>query len=72
MKDGDAIVAGGFGLCGIPENCIKAVAKHGFKDLTIISNELGSTEYGLSLLLRGKQVKTVHASYIGVNKIFEQ
>lgn len=52
LKDGSTILAGGFGLCGIPENLIKAVAKHGQKNLTLISNECGSNEYGLSLLLR--------------------
>jgi len=65
-------VAGGFGLCGIPENLIKATAKWGVKDLTIISNECGSNEYGLSLLLKKKQVSRVFASYIGVNSVFEQ
>jgi 3-oxoacid CoA-transferase subunit A len=52
LFDGASIVAGGFGLCGIPENLIKATAKWGVKDLTIISNECGSNEYGLSLLLK--------------------
>lgn len=52
MKDGATILAGGFGLCGIPENLIKATAKHGAKDLTLISNECGSNDYGLSLLLK--------------------
>lgn len=72
MKDGASILAGGFGLCGIPENLIKAVAKHDVKDLTLISNECGSNDYGLSLLLRKHQVKKVVCSYIGVNKVFEQ
>lgn len=65
-------MAGGFGLCGIPENLIKATAKHGVKDLTLISNECGSNDYGLSLLLRRHQVSKVYASYIGVNTVFEQ
>ena len=52
MKDGATILSGGFGLCGIPENLIKATAMHGVKDLTLISNECGSNDYGLSLLLR--------------------
>jgi 3-oxoacid CoA-transferase subunit A len=47
-------MAGGFGLCGIPENCIKAVAKSGVKDLTVISNEMGTDDYGLSSLLKRK------------------
>ena len=71
IKDGATIVAGGFGLCGIPENLIKATAKWGVKDLTLISNECGSNEYGLSLLLKKKQVSKVYASYIGVNSVFE-
>jgi 3-oxoacid CoA-transferase len=65
-------VVGGFGLCGIPENLIKATAKWGTKELTLISNECGSNEYGLSLLLKNHQVARVHASYIGVNSVFEQ
>ncbi len=52
MKPGASILAVGFGLCGIPENLIKATAKHGVNNLTLISNECGSNEYGLSLLLR--------------------
>lgn len=54
LKDGNTIMAGGFGLCGIPENCIKAVAKSGVKDLTVISNEMGTDDYGLSSLLKRK------------------
>lgn len=72
MKDGASILAGGFGLCGIPENLIKAVAKRDVKNLTIISNEMGSNDYGLSLLLRKHQVSKAYVSYIGVNKVFEQ
>jgi 3-oxoacid CoA-transferase subunit A len=71
VKDGATILAGGFGLCGIPENLIKAIAKHDVKNLTLVSNECGTTDYGLSLLLRKHQVSKVFASYIGVNKIFE-
>ena len=67
LKDGDTIMAGGFGLCGIPENCIKAVANMGTKDLSVISNELGTNEYGLSILLKRNQVSKVWASYIGMN-----
>lgn len=59
-------------MCGIPENLIKAIAKHDVKDLTLVSNECGTNDYGLSLLLRKHQVSKVHASYIGVNKVFEQ
>ena len=63
-------MAGGFGLCGIPENCIKAVAQLGHKDLNVISNELGTNEYGLSILLKRNQVNKVWASYIGMNQYF--
>lgn len=52
MKPGAVILSGGFGLCGIPENLIKATAKHGVGNLTLVSNECGSNDYGLSLLLR--------------------
>ena len=71
MKKGATILSGGFGLCGIPENLIKATAKLGTTDLTLVSNECGSNDYGLSLLLRRHQVATVYASYIGVNTVFE-
>jgi len=52
LKDGDVLMAGGFGLCGIPENLIKATAKHGARNLEVISNELGTEDYGLSILLK--------------------
>lgn len=71
MKDGATVLAGGFGLCGIPENLIKAVARHNVKDLTLVSNECGTTDYGLSLLLKQHQVKRIYASFIGVNKVLE-
>ena len=54
MPNGASIMAGGFGLCGIPENLIKATAKVGSKNLTVISNEMGTTDYGLSVLLAKK------------------
>ena len=65
-------MAGGFGLCGIPENLIKATAKVGSKNLTVISNEMGTTDYGLSLLLYKKQVDQVYCSFIGVNAILQK
>jgi 3-oxoacid CoA-transferase subunit A len=65
LKDGATILSGGFGLCGIPENLIKATAKMGAKDLTVICNDMGTTDYGLSLLFKKKQVKKVHCSFIG-------
>ena len=72
MKDGASILAGGFGLCGIPENLIKATYKLGTKDLTVISNEVGTTEYGLSLLLKKNQVSKVYCSYIGANSTLQR
>ena len=56
IKDGMTICAGGFGLCGIPENLIKAIAEHGPKDLTVVSNNCGIDDFGLGILLRNKQV----------------
>ena len=66
------ICAGGFGLCGIPENLIKAIAEHGPKDLTVVSNNCGIDDFGLGILLRNKQVKRMIASYVGENKEFER
>jgi acyl CoA:acetate/3-ketoacid CoA transferase alpha subunit len=71
ISDGATIMVGGFGLCGIPEHLIKALYDKKVKDLTIISNNCGTTEYGLSWLLRANQIKKVIASYVGENKIFE-
>lgn len=71
MKDGATLLAGGFGVCGVPESLIKAVAQRDVKDLTLVSNECGTNDYGLSLLLRKHQVSKVYASFIGVNKVFE-
>ena len=72
LKDGSSIMAGGFGLCGIPENLIMATAKHGAKNLEIISNELGTEKYGLSILLKSGQIKTVWSSFIGNNTPFQE
>lgn len=73
LKDGSLVLVGGFGLCGTPMNIISAVAKAGIKNLTIASNncgyggkELGS-DWGLSLLLRNKQIKRMISSYVGEN-----
>jgi len=62
IKDGMTLMVGGFGLCGIPENLIKALAEKGTKDLTIISNNCGVDDWGLGLLLRNKQIKKIIAS----------
>ena len=72
LNDGITIAAGGFGLCGIPENLIQALVDSGVKDLTIVGNNAGVDDFGMGLLLRGRQVKKVIASYVGENKEFER
>ena len=72
VGDGAVIMAGGFGLCGNPENCITELARRGVKDLTIISNNCGTTDKGLGVLLANDQVKKMISSYVGENKIFEE
>src|SRR6478609_4547658 len=70
--DGAVILAGGFGLSGNPENCIAELARQQVKALTIVSNNCGTTEKGLGVLLAQGQVKKMTSSYVGENKIFEQ
>lgn len=72
VKDNAVIMSGGFGLCGNPEHCIDELAKRGIKGLTIISNNCGTTEQGLGVLLKKHLVKKMIASYVGENKIFEE
>src|SRR3954454_19578514 len=72
VQDGAVVMSGGFGLCGNPENLIAALHKKGVKGLTIISNNCGTTELGLGVLLKAKQVKKMVASYVGENKEFER
>ncbi len=72
IKDGDVIMLGGFGLCGIPENCITALVKKGVKELTCISNNAGVDDFGIGLMLQKKQVKKMVASYVGENAEFER
>lgn len=72
VKDGATIMAGGFGLCGIPENLIEAVHKKGIKDLTFISNNAGVDNFGLGILLGTRQIKKMVSSYVGENEIFEK
>lgn len=72
LFDGMTLMAGGFGLCGIPENAIAAIREIGTKDLTIISNNCGVDDFGLGLLLENKQIKKMVSSYVGENKRFEQ
>jgi len=72
IKNGMTLMWGGFGLCGIPEGLIKKVAELGVKDLRCISNNAGIDGFGLGLLLEKKQIKTMIASYVGENALFEQ
>lgn len=72
LKDNMTIVAGGFGLCGIPENCIEAIRDSGVKGLTVISNNCGVDDFGLGILLRTHQIRKMVSSYVGENKTFEQ
>ncbi|CAA0094392.1 putative succinyl-CoA:3-ketoacid coenzyme A transferase subunit A [Halioglobus japonicus] len=71
LNDGMTIIAGGFGLCGIPENLIKEIKRRGTKGLTIASNNAGVDGKGLGLLLEDKQIKKMIASYVGENALFE-
>jgi len=72
LTDGMTIMAGGFGLCGIPENLIAAIRETGVKNLTVVSNNCGVDEFGLGILLGGGQIKKMISSYVGENKLFEQ
>ncbi len=72
LKDNITIAAGGFGLCGIPENLISALVENGAKNLTIVGNNAGVDDFGMGLLLKSRQVKKVIASYVGENKEFER
>jgi 3-oxoacid CoA-transferase subunit A len=72
ISDGMTLMVGGFGLCGIPENCISALVSCGVKDLTCISNNAGVDDFGLGLLLQGRQIKKMISSYVGENAEFER
>ncbi len=72
IKDGMTLMVGGFGLCGIPENCISALVRKGVKNLTCISNNAGVDDFGLGLLLQTKQIKKMISSYVGENAEFER
>jgi len=72
IPNGATIMFGGFGLCGIPENCINALVEKNVKNLTCISNNAGVDDFGLGLLLRKHQMKKMIASYVGENKEFER
>lgn len=71
LSDGQTLMIGGFGLCGIPENLIKAIKTLGTKDLTIISNNAGVDDFGIGILLHTRQVKKMISSYVGENATFE-
>jgi 3-oxoacid CoA-transferase subunit A len=72
ITDGMTLMVGGFGLCGIPENCITELVRTGVKNLTCISNNAGVDDFGLGLLLQTKQVKKMISSYVGENDEFER
>ncbi|MCG9894211.1 MAG: CoA transferase subunit A, partial [Fimbriimonadaceae bacterium] len=72
LFDGMTIMAGGFGLCGIPEHLIAAILEDGVKDLTVISNNCGVDDFGLGLLLREKRIRKMVSSYVGENDEFER
>src|SRR5512133_1210369 len=72
IRDGATLMVGGFGLCGNPENLIAALHRKGVKDLTVISNNCGTTDQGLGILLKARQIRKMIASYVGENKEFER
>ncbi len=72
ITDGMTLMVGGFGLCGIPENCIAALVRKGVKGLTCISNNAGVDDFGLGLLLQNRQIKKMISSYVGENAEFER
>ena len=72
IANGMTLMLGGFGLCGIPENCINALVRQGTKDLTCISNNAGVDDFGIGLMLQQKQVRKMISSYVGENAEFER
>jgi 3-oxoacid CoA-transferase subunit A len=72
IKDNMTLVVGGFGLCGIPENCIQALKETGAKNLTCVSNNAGVDDFGLGILLHTRQIKKMISSYVGENPTFEK
>lgn len=72
IPSGATLMLGGFGLCGIPENCISALVRKGINNLTCISNNAGVDDFGIGLMLQGHQVKKMIASYVGENAEFER
>ncbi|MHB8485755.1 MAG: CoA transferase subunit A [Candidatus Acidiferrales bacterium] len=72
VTDGATILVGGFGMCGVPEHLLRALKKRGTKNLTLVSNNAGTDNFGIGWLLESKQVKKMIASYVGENKRFER
>jgi 3-oxoacid CoA-transferase subunit A len=72
IQDGATIMVSGFGLCGNPENLIAALQRKGVKDLVLVSNNCGTTDLGLGVLLKARQIRKIVASYVGENKEFER
>lgn len=72
IQDGATLMLGGFGLCGIPENCIEALVEKGIRNLTCISNNAGVDDFGIGLMLQQKQVRKMISSYVGENAEFER
>ncbi len=72
IQDGMTLMLGGFGLCGIPENCISALVQKGVRELTCISNNAGVDDFGIGLMLKQKQVRKMISSYVGENAEFER
>ena len=72
IPDGASIMVSGFGLCGIPENLIPALRDRGAKDLTMISNNAGTNDFGITFLLQNRQVSKMISTYVGENKVFEK
>jgi 3-oxoacid CoA-transferase subunit A len=72
LEDGMTVMVGGFGLCGNPENLIAAVHRKGVKGLTVVSNNCGTTDKGLGVLLKARQIRKMVSSYVGENKEFER
>ena len=72
IPDGATIMVGGFGLCGIPENLIEALRLRGTKNLTVMSNNAGVSDFGLGLLLKTRQIRRMIATYVGENDLFEK
>src|SRR5690606_12565076 len=72
LADGMTVLAGGFGLCGIPENLIAEIRRRGVRGLTLVSNNCGVDDFGLGLLLQDRQIRKMISSYVGENALFEQ